>query len=225
MRTNATLLILGFCAAAFAQEKSDKPAGKPGDGNKPPAKAAVTADTATSPLDFTMTDIDGKEVPLSKYKAQVLLIVNVASKCGFTPQYAQLQQLSEKYGDRGLRIAAFPANNFGGQEPGSNGEIKTFCEKTYGVTFDMFSKISVKGDDQAELYKFLTSEKKDPGHAGQIQWNFTKFLVDRDGKVIGRFEPKVKPDASDVTEAIEKALGAKASAAGDKPAKSEPKKS
>jgi glutathione peroxidase len=129
-----------------------------------------------------------------------VLIVNVASRCGFTPQYAGLEALYEKYKDRGFVILGFPANNFGGQEPGTNEEIKTFCSSKYNVTFPMYSKISVKGDDKAPLYQFLTAT------GGEIQWNFTKFLVDKNGKVVARFEPKVTPESPEVAEAIEKAL-------------------
>ena len=145
----------------------------------------------------------------SRYKGDVLLIVNVASKCGFTPQYKQLEEVYQKYKSRGFRIAAFPANNFKQQEPGTAAEIKEFCSKNYGVTFDLFAKVSVKGDDQCELYKFLTSKDKNGQFAGGIPWNFTKFLVGRDGKVLARFDPKVNPDAPEVIKAIEQALDAK----------------
>ena len=155
---------------------------------------------ASSVHEFTLNSIDGKPAPLSAYEGKVVLIVNVASRCGFTPQYAGLEALYEKYKDRGFTILGFPANNFGGQEPGTNEEIKTFCTTKYNVTFPMYSKISVKGDDKAPLYQFLTAT------GGEIQWNFTKFLVDKDGKVVARFEPKVTPDSPDVASAIEKAL-------------------
>lgn len=226
MNSIPALLTMGFTfAMAAAQEPKDKPAPAKAEDGQPVPTTVVTAQSATSPLDFSMPDIDGKGVPLSKYKGHVLLIVNVASKCGLTPQYEQLQELYEKYADRGLRIAAFPANNFKQQEPGINGEIKAFCQNKYGVRFDLYAKVSVRGDDQCELYKFLTSERKDPDHAGEIQWNFTKFLVGRDGKVLGRFEPKVKPDDPQVVSAIEKALAEKLPAATDKPVKpAEPKK-
>jgi glutathione peroxidase len=135
-----------------------------------------------------------------------VLIVNVASRCGFTPQYAGLEALYEKYKDRGFVILGFPANNFGGQEPGTNEEIKTFCSSKYNVTFPMYSKISVKGDDKAPLYQFLTDQQANPATGGEIQWNFTKFLVDKNGKVVARFEPKVTPESPDVAGAIEKAL-------------------
>jgi glutathione peroxidase len=155
---------------------------------------------ASSVHEFTLNSIDGKPAPLSAYQGKVVLIVNVASRCGFTPQYAGLEALYEKYKDRGFTILGFPANNFGAQEPGTNEEIKTFCSSKYNVTFPMYSKISVKGDDKAPLYQFLTAT------GGEIQWNFTKFLVDKSGKVVARFEPKVTPESPEVAEAIEKAL-------------------
>jgi glutathione peroxidase len=154
---------------------------------------------------FTLNSIDGKPAPLADYKGKVVLLVNVASQCGYTPQYSALEAIYEKYKDQGFVILGFPANNFGAQEPGTNEEIKTFCTRKYSVTFPMYSKISVKGDDQAPLYAYLTKETG-PGIAGAIKWNFTKFLVDRDGKVIQRFEPAVTPDSKEVTGAIEKQL-------------------
>lgn len=159
-----------------------------------------------SPLEFKVKNINGEEVDLAAYKGKVVLIVNVASKCGLTPQYEQLQQLHEKYKDQGLAILGFPANNFGSQEPGTNDEIKGFCQQNYGVTFDMFSKISVKGDDKAPLYAFLTSEEKNGQFAGEILWNFTKFLVGKSGAVSARFDPKTRPDAAEVIEKIESEL-------------------
>lgn len=211
-----TGLVLG-AAGGLAQDKPAQPppATQPAKaatqpGGTPEKGRPVTAETAKSVLDFTMKDIDGRDVPLAKYRGKVLLIVNVASKCGLTPQYKELEELYKKYAPQGLAIAAFPANNFRAQEPGENAVIKQFCTQTYGVTFDLFGKISVLGGDQAELYKFLTSEKTNPGRAGEIAWNFTKFLVGRDGKVIARFEPKTKPDAPEVIKALETALAAKA---------------
>ena len=133
-------------------------------------------------------------------------MVNVASKCGLTPQYKALQKLHEEYAEQGLSILGFPANNFGKQEPGSDEDIATFCQKNYGVEFDMFSKISVAGEDQAPLYAFLTSEKTNPKFAGKIKWNFEKFLVNRDGEIIARFSPRTKPNAEEVIKAIEAAL-------------------
>jgi glutathione peroxidase len=158
--------------------------------------------------DFTLSSIDGQPAPLSAYKGKVVLLVNVASRCGFTPQYTALESVYEKYKDRGLVIVGIPANNFGAQEPGTNSEIKTFCSTKYHVTFPMMSKISVKGSDQAPLYQFLTDRSAHPQTGGDIQWNFTKFLVGLDGHVLARFEPDVTPDSLQVTSAIENALNA-----------------
>jgi glutathione peroxidase len=158
---------------------------------------------ASNVLDFTLNSIDGKPAPLSQYQGKVVLIVNVASRCGYTPQYTGLEKVYEKYKDQGFVILGFPANNFGGQEPGTNEEIKTFCSSKYNVTFPMYSKISVKGADIHPLYQFLTTN---PGTAGDVKWNFTKFLVGKDGKVIARFESAVTPESPEVTSAIEKAL-------------------
>lgn len=157
-------------------------------------------------LDFTMKDIDGKDVKLKKYKGNVLLVVNTASKCGYTPQYESLQATYEKYKAQGFYVLGFPANNFGGQEPGSNAEIKEFCTSKYKVSFPMFAKISVKGEDQDPLYQFLTSKETNPNFAGDITWNFNKFLVDRKGNVVARFTSKDKPDGEAVAQAIEKYL-------------------
>jgi glutathione peroxidase len=154
---------------------------------------------------YTLNSINGKPAPLADYKGKVVLLVNVASQCGYTPQYSTLESIYEKYKGQGFVILGFPANNFGAQEPGTNEEIKTFCSRKYSVTFPMYSKISVKGDDQAPLYAYLTKETG-AGIAGEIKWNFTKFLVDRDGKVVQRFEPAVTPDSKEMTEAIEKRL-------------------
>ena len=159
--------------------------------------------------DFTMRSIDGDQVSLGAYKGKVVLLVNVASKCGFTPQYTALESLYEKYKDRGLVIVGVPANNFMQQEPGTDAEIKTFCSNKYNVTFPMMSKVSVKGDDTTPLYQYLTDKSTNPSTGGDIQWNFTKFLVGRDGQIVARFEPKVTPDSPEVTAAIEKALATK----------------
>ncbi len=166
----------------------------------------ATAFSASNVHEFTLDSIDGTPAPLAAYQGKVLLLVNVASKCGFTPQYAGLEKLYLQYKDRGLVILGFPANNFGAQEPGTNAEIKSFCSRTYNVTFPMYAKTSVKGDDINPLYKFLTDKSANPSTGGEIRWNFTKFLVDKDGKVIARFESKVTPDSSDLTQAIENAL-------------------
>jgi glutathione peroxidase len=154
---------------------------------------------------FTLPSIDGEAIPLSTYKGKVILLVNVASRCGYTPQYSALESLYEKYKDQGLVILGFPANNFGAQEPGTNAEIKTFCSTKYNVTFPMFAKVSVKGDDTTPLYQFLT-QKANPAVAGEIKWNFTKFLVDRKGHVVARFEPAIKPDSPEVVAEVEKLL-------------------
>jgi glutathione peroxidase len=159
-----------------------------------------------SALDYTMKSIDGKPSPLAAYKGKVILMVNVASKCGYTPQYEGLEATYRKYKDQGLVILGFPANNFGGQEPGTDEEIKTFCSTKYNVSFPMFSKISVKGEDKAPLYQFLTDAKANPTTGGEIKWNFTKFLIGKDGKVISRFESAAKPEGPEITGAIEKAL-------------------
>ena len=154
---------------------------------------------------FTLNSIDGKPAPLADYKGKVVLVVNVASRCGFTPQYSALESIYEKYKDQGFVIVGFPANNFAGQEPGTNEEIAKFCTGKYNVTFPVYGKISVKGDDQAPLYSFLTKDAN-PTLAGDIKWNFTKFLVDRNGKVVERFEPAVTPDSPEVVSAIEAQL-------------------
>src|SRR6266581_7270631 len=157
---------------------------------------------------FTLNSIDGKPAPLAEYKGKVVLLVNVASQCGYTPQYSALEAIYEKYKAEGFVILGFPANNFGAQEPGTNEEIKTFCSRKYNVTFPMYSKVSVKGDDQTPLYQYLTKQTG-PSIAGEIKWNFTKFLVDRNGNVAQRFESAVTPDSKDVVSAVEKQLSQK----------------
>jgi glutathione peroxidase len=168
--------------------------------------SAMAADKTV--YDFTLNSIDGQPTPLSSFKGKVVLLVNVASRCGFTPQYTALESLFEKYKDRGFVIVGVPANNFGGQEPGSNQEIKTFCTAKYHVTFPMMAKVSVKGSDITPLYQFLTDKSTHPETGGEIGWNFTKFLIGPDGKVIARFDSAVTPDSPEVTSAIEKALAA-----------------
>ncbi len=166
---------------------------------------ATTLSAGSGLYNFTLNSIDGKPAPLAQYKGKVVMIVNVASQCGYTPQYSALEAIYEKYKDQGFVILGFPANNFGAQEPGTNEEIKTFCTRKYSVSFPMYSKISVKGDDQAPLYGYLTKDTG-AGISGDIKWNFTKFLVDRNGNVVQRFEPAVTPDSKEVTSAIEKQL-------------------
>ncbi len=166
----------------------------------------LSAAEPSSPLDFTVKDIEGQPVELSKYQGKVVLIVNVASRCGLTKQYKELQELHERYAEKGLVILGFPANEFGRQEPGTNAEIQEFCTTKFGVEFPMFSKIVVKGEGQAPLYTFLTTAN--PKFAGEISWNFEKFLVGRDGQVTARFAPRVTPDSEQVVQAIEQALAA-----------------
>jgi glutathione peroxidase len=174
-----------------------------------PLAFAKSTAPATGVYQFTMTNIDGKSVPLSKYRGKVLLIVNTASLCGNTPQYAKLEQLDKTYRKQGLRILGFPANNFHAQEPGDNKQIKEFCTSTYHVTFDMFSKISVKGADQAPLYTYLTDKTTDPKYGGDIEWNFAKFLIGRHGEILNRFPASHDPTSPDVVAAIQSALAEK----------------
>ncbi len=170
----------------------------------PPSKMATTPPTSIH--DFTMKTIDGTPKRLSDYRGKAVLIVNVASQCGLTPQYAQLEQLHEAYEARGLAVLGFPANEFGAQEPGANDEIKEFCTTRYAVKFDLFAKVKVKGAGIDPLFDYLTGKETNPDFAGDIKWNFNKFLVGRDGHVLARFEPKVEPTSAEVKQAIEKAL-------------------
>ncbi len=157
----------------------------------------------TTIYDFTVKSLDGKDVSLARYKGKVLLIVNVASRCGYTPQYKELEELYTKYKDRGFVVLGFPANNFGGQEPGTDEEIAEFCERNYGVTFAMFSKISVKGEDQHPLYRYITTSEP---VAGEVRWNFQKYLVGRDGALLEKYASSVKPLSGDLVSAVELAL-------------------
>jgi len=168
--------------------------------------AFVGADEKKTALDFKMKGLDGKQVDLSKYKGKVVLFVNVASKCGLTPQYKGLQKLHEDYNKDGLVIVGVPANDFLKQEPGTDKQISEFCTSKYGVKFVMLSKVSVKGDDKAPLYKFLTEKDTNPDSSGEIAWNFTKFLISRDGKIVKRFEPKVTPTSKQVVDAVKAEL-------------------
>ena len=147
--------------------------------------------------------IDGRDVNLDTYRGKVMLVVNVASECGLTPQYAGLQKLHETYGPKGLAVCGFPANEFGRQEPGSNEQIRQFCTTKFNVDFDMFAKVVVKGDGQCDLYRELTTT---PGYEGDISWNFEKFVIDKQGNVVARFEPKTPPDDADLVSTIEAAL-------------------
>jgi glutathione peroxidase len=160
----------------------------------------------TSLYDITVKDIHGKDVSLSSYKGKALLIVNVASECGYTPQYEGLQKLHEKYKDKGLVVLGFPANNFGSQEPGTDAEILKFCSSKYSVTFPMFSKVSAYGHDIHPLYAKLTADHGAGSPAGEVSWNFEKFLVDKKGNIVKRYKSRVKPDSAELMADIESAL-------------------
>lgn len=177
-----TVIALTFSPLAMAQQKS-------------------------SALDFSMKTINGKEVALSKYAGKAVLFVNVASKCGMTPQYEQLQTLHEEYAEKGLAIVGVPCNQFGKQEPGTDEEIVTFCKRNYGVEFDLLSKVDVKGKKQCDLYAHLTGLDLKPRGAGDVKWNFEKILLDRSGNPVARFGSRVKPDDEKLIAAIESALG------------------
>ncbi|MEN8153705.1 MAG: glutathione peroxidase [Acidobacteriota bacterium] len=167
---------------------------------------AEVTEEVSSIYDFTMNDIDGNPVKLDKYRGKVVMIINVASKCGLTKQYIGLQEIYKNYMNNGFVILGFPANNFLRQEPGSDSEIKEFCSLNFGVKFPMFSKISVKGKKIHPLYKFLTGKETNPGFSGKIRWNFDKFLFNKKGKPIARFHPKIKPLDTKITEIIEAEL-------------------
>jgi glutathione peroxidase len=168
---------------------------------------SLSAGAADSIYDIPLKDIDGKDASLKPYKGDVILVVNVASKCGFTPQYTALETVYKKYALQGLVVCGFPCNQFGKQEPGTDAEIKEFCTGTYNVTFPMFDKLEVNGGNRHPLYTLLAG--KDSPFPGDIHWNFTKFLIGRDGKILARFDSKVKPDSEEVTKAIDAALAAK----------------
>ena len=155
--------------------------------------------------DFTLNDIDGKPVSLSQFRGKVLLLVNTASFCGNTPQYTDPEKIYEQYREKDFEILAFPANNFGQQEPGTNAEIKTFCYTEYSLSFPLFSKISVKGDDIHPLYRYLTEQSQFPG---EVEWNFQKYLVDRSGKVVARYHHRTKPLAPEIVQDVERVLAA-----------------
>lgn len=159
-----------------------------------------------SVLDFKMKSLDGKDTNLADYKGKVVMIVNVASRCGLTPQYEALQGLHDKYSKDGFVIVGVPANDFLGQEPGTNDEIAKFCESKYHVKFPMLGKVAVTGSEQTPLYKYLTSKETNPKFSGSIKWNFTKFVVGKNGELVARFEPRTKPDSKEVVEVIEAEL-------------------
>jgi glutathione peroxidase len=192
--------LLAASVAAATPAPMAKPAAKP--------HAAVVAPKAeAAPLyGFALKRLDGTPTTLAAYKGKVLLIVNTASKCGNTPQYAPLEKLHETYAPKGLAVLGFPANDFLFQEPGSNDEIHAFCTENYGVTFDMFEKSVVKGEGQSPLYRYLTAQPTAPKPAGDVSWNFEKFLVDRHGHVVARFAPRTQPNDPAVVQAIEAEL-------------------
>lgn len=193
----------------FDNEYEAKAAGVKPDAEGPDAKPTVAGYPKVSvppALDFTLKSIDGKPVKLARYQGDVILIVNVASKCGNTPQYKSLEALYEKYKDKGFVVLGFPANDFGKQEPGTDKEIAEFCKSTYDVKFPMFSKIVVKGEGQAPLYKFLTDKKTDPDFGGDIEWNFAKFLINRKGEIVARIKAGDDPAKDENVSKIEKLL-------------------
>jgi glutathione peroxidase len=184
---------IGFVfAMSYAASAEDKAAEKP-----------------QTPLGFKVQSLEGKDVDLSQYKGKVVLIVNVASKCGLTPQYKALESLFTKYSDQGFVIVGFPCNQFHSQEPGTADEIRKFCTSKYNVTFPLMAKVEVNGDGACDLYKYLKALDTKPKGPGEVKWNFEKFLVGRDGQVTARFEPTTKPDSADVVKAIEAELGKK----------------
>jgi glutathione peroxidase len=198
------LLPLGVagCNSSYSSGTPEAMAAEQGLTNTWEARTVSTAQS-TKVYDFTLNDIDGKPVPLSQFKGKVLLLVNTASFCGNTPQYAELQKLYEENREKGLEILAFPANNFGKQEPGTNDEIKGFCYTKYALTFPLFSKISVKGEDTHPLYRYLTEQSPFPG---EVEWNFQKYLVDRNGNVIARYHHRTKPLSQEIVSDVSQAL-------------------
>lgn len=196
-----TFAVVGSFAAVAAcggGHEAAPPAGSTGGPNE-------AAGSASAVIDQTVQTLQGESFDFSAFRGRPILIVNTASKCGYTPQYASLQKLHETYGERGLIVVGFPSNDFGNQEPGTAEEIGSFCRLNYGVTFPMMAKVHTKGSEQAPIYRTLTTETGD-GIRGEVRWNFTKFLVDSDGRVVARFEPAVDPMDPQVTSAVEALL-------------------
>lgn len=191
----AFLLLGGLAAAGYTTFSSDS--------NLPAMLPTETAAVTGTVYDYTVKTIDGKDVKLSQYKGKKLLIVNTASECGYTPQYKELEELYQKHGDK-VTVLGFPANNFGGQEPGTNAQISLFCEKNYGVTFPLFSKVSVKGDDMDPLYKFLSDKSKNGRVGDAPTWNFCKYLIDETGHVVAFYPSKVNPLSAELVAAIQR---------------------
>lgn len=206
----AALALVSLCVPAFInQQANSKSQNAPKNDSKSNSKSGPTnANKTMSIYDFKLQTLDGKPVQLSKYQGKTLLIVNTASNCGYTRQYTALQALNQKYKAQGLEVLGFPANNFGGQEPGSNEEIGAFCQKNFGVTFDLFAKSSVKGADISPLFRYLTTDAK-PDASGEIGWNFEKFLISRDGTLVSRYKSGVAPDSAELTKSLEIELAKK----------------
>ena len=198
---NHTILALGLAVLAACVTGCSEPKQA-----SVPAPAPAVAAAKSEALNFKMEDIDGKPVDLEQYAGKTVLIVNVASKCGNTPQYDPLEKLYTKYKDKGFVVLGFPANNFGGQEPGTNAQIKEFCSETYKVNFPMFGKTSVKGSDINPLFSYLTAQDSKPLSKGPVAWNFEKFLINKDGKLVGRFSNRMYPDDPTIVTAIEAQL-------------------
>jgi glutathione peroxidase len=197
----ATAFVLSSMASAGCGNAGTESA----PAKEPPGDAAAGQPAAAAVIDHEVESLEGDRVDLASFRGRPMLIVNTASKCGYTRQYAGLQELHERYSDRGLVVIGFPSNDFGGQEPGSNVEIGAFCRTNYGVEFPMMAKVHTKGPEKAPVYRSLTEQTPD-GIRGELRWNFTKFLVDADGEVVARFEPAVEPMSPELTSAIEKLL-------------------
>jgi len=209
MKTN--LLVIGYFILAMSgliqsQESQSSSSTNNSKGENQLNTSQVSSVDVPKSLRFTLKSIDGKDVNLADYQGKVIVIVNTASKCGMTPQYKDLQELHEKHAEEGLVILGFPCNQFGGQEPGSESQIVEFCSANYGVTFDMFSKVEVKGDGAHELFKYLTSQDVKPGGKGEVRWNFEKFVINRSGDVIARFGSRIKPSSPEFMSVIKEAL-------------------
>jgi len=200
-----SLGLLASCGSGYFLWPGPVQAADPSAPRSQPPEVLM-ASQSSSVYDFTLDDIDGKPLPLSSFRGKVLLLVNTASFCGNTPQYSELETMYERYQARGLEILAFPANNFGRQEPGTNEEIKSFCYTKYSLTFPLFSKISVKGGDKHPLYQYLTEQSPFPG---EVEWNFQKYLVDRKGNIIARYHHRTKPLSDEIVRDVENALATK----------------
>ena len=230
-------LVCLFCFTAFLLNVGDLAAQQPGEQKKQvdakkvesqkeatkeePVEEKPAEEKTVALLNIEMQDIDGKTVNLKKYEGKVVLIVNVASKCGFTGQYKPLQALHKEYNKKGLEVVAFPCNQFGKQEPAGEAAINAFCKKKFGIEFDMFAKVQVKGKNQVELYRRLTGHDLAPAGKGDVRWNFEKFLVGKDGKPLARFRSNIAPDDKTLIAKLETALGIKQKKAEEEKAEEE----